>query len=103
MKRALMALSLALAAIPAFAEHRDSPLGPDPTRPGTWSISPREPEPAISEAGQRPPKADAATTARSGPGVPASSGPSRAEAGTPASPWATGPWADDFAFTAPAQ
>lgn len=103
MKRAVLALSVALAAIPAFAEHRDSPLGPDPTRPGAWAVSPRDPQPAVSESGQRPAKVDAATAARSGPRERASSGSSRSEAGTPASPWATGPWATDFAFVAPAQ
>lgn len=103
MKRALMALSVALAAIPAFAEHRDSPLDPDPARPGEWAMSPRDPQPAVSESGHPPSNVDGATTARPEPRRPASSGSSRAEAGTPASPWATGPWASDFAFIAPPQ
>lgn len=91
MKRALIALSVAVAAIPAFAEHRDSPLGPDPTRPGAWAISPRDAQPEVSESGQRPPKVDAARTARMGPRDRASSGSSSGEAGTPDSSRATGP------------
>lgn len=103
MKRALIAMSMAIAAIPAFAEHRDSPFGPDPARPGAWAISPRDRQPPVSASGQHPAKVDAATTARTGRRERASSGPSRGAAGTPASPWAAGPWASDFAFIAPAQ